>query len=320
MLKLLRFAAPKLLCIYDEEGKHTTLQFLKKLDSALRDTDAQILIDLSLVELASASASVILFAFINRAQLLSDNPSNIRIMLPKSSSEGYRWIVQTGLSKALFAYNRQKLKILQDTNRFFQSPESAFDSAITIRKLLTDISESDLPDELMEHIEIAISEAILNVSHHAYEDRNGQILKDEIGPRWWQCAWSTEEENVKTVVFIIYDVGQGINSSYTTGRANSTMTSGSAVQQQILAEAMSLGRTRFGENSGRGKGSEDIKYAAQTNFVIESELLVVSGSCAYNIKSNQPGYHTVWLQQSLPGTLLEWSFSIKAENGRIYEN
>lgn len=314
MASFVEIVAPQVLCIYSSDSRERSFKFLQELDYLLRNSTSRIVIDLSAVVLATASASVILFAFVNRAQLLSDAPSFISFKFPKKESNGHRWIVKTGLSKALMANTKEKILELQEEGRYFQSGDSAFDAAVSMHQLLNSNASLPLSPELKEYMGTAINEAVLNVTHHAYEHLDGQMLKDQIGgARWWQCAWSVNEENPQKIVFIIYDVGQGINKSYTQG---STHVKGIAdKERKILAEAMTFGNTRLRHLTGRGRGSEDIKYPAQAGLAVSSELLVISSSCAYSVSSSEPEkYSTAWLEREIPGTLLEWTFSVEVEN------
>lgn len=114
--------------------------------------------------------------------------------------EGHRWIVSTGLSRALLAGTDEKLQALTREERFFQSAVEPFEHIVETVTMLQ--RKAVLNDEQLDLLLTAISEALLNVSHHAYED---DAFKDDLlllkGKRWWQCAGSIQK---KTALFSLY--------------------------------------------------------------------------------------------------------------------
>lgn len=137
-----------------------------------------------------------------------------------------------------------------------------------------------LNDEQLDLLLTAISEALLNVSHHAYED---DAFKDDLlllkGKRWWQCAWFNPEEN--RVVFIVCDLGLGIFKSFMPDD------DGLSTQNEVssVERAMLVGESRF-VGSGRGNGSEDIKRPIGVGCVDDETLLILTGHARYNYNSN----------------------------------
>ncbi|WP_234015212.1 hypothetical protein [Cronobacter dublinensis] len=160
---------PKKLCIYSMDSRSDTLKFLNTIDTYVLGNHRAIFLDFSDVEFASAAASLLLFAIINRAQLMTGQPKLIRFKWPKKESnpQGHRWIVGTGLSKALVAHNSTKLEALTTEKRYFQSATEPFEQWLETLTMLS--QHIDMTDEQFDVVSSAISEAMLNVSHHAYE-------------------------------------------------------------------------------------------------------------------------------------------------------
>ncbi|MEI2683826.1 hypothetical protein [Erwinia aphidicola] len=296
-------SAPQKLCIYSDDSRYQTLVFLKDIDNEGILRKNKIEIHLDKVQFASAAASLLFFAIVNRAQLLTKDPNLFKFRWPKKDTnpEGHRWVVQTGLSIALLAGTEEKMSSLVAEGRFFQTavePYSHLASTVQVLQL-----KASLNDEQHSLLEIAIGEALLNVSHHAYESsifsRDLSLMK---GKRWWQCAWFSEEEN--TVVFIICDLGSGIFHTF------SPNDNGNSYEKQVssVSKAMLVGESRF-EGSGRGNGSEDIKRPIGTGCGDSETLLILTGNVRYSYNSNQLQPLCEKISEYIPGTLLEWTLT-----------
>ncbi|MGC0914307.1 hypothetical protein [Pantoea agglomerans] len=295
--------APPKLCIYSDESRYDTLVFLKSIDKQSILLKKKVVISFEKVTFASAAASLLLFAIVNRARLLTEDMNLFSFRWPKreSSPEGYKWIIQTGLSKALMANTEKKMESLVAEGRFFQTAVDPYEhlaSTVQVLKLKASLDES-------QHalLEVAIGEALLNVSHHAYEhssfSRDLSLMK---GKRWWQCAWFSEEDN--TVVFIICDLGLGIFKTFSPN-ADSI-----SYEKQIssVRKAMLQGQTRF-VDSGRGNGSEDIKRPIESGGGDAETLLILTGNVSYSYNSNDDQPRCEKISEYIPGTLLEWSLT-----------
>lgn len=292
---------PAKFCIYSDESRAGTLNFINSIESIGIKNKSKITVDLSKVKFASAAASVLFFAIVNRAQFLTDDPNFIRFKWPKKDEnpDGHRWIVGTGLSRALLAGSEEKLKALTREERYFQSAVEPFEHIVDTVVMLQ--KKAVLNDHQLGLLLTAISEALLNVSHHAYESEDfifdTQLLK---GKRWWQCAWFNPDEN--KVVFIVCDLGLGIFKSFTPDD------DGLSVQNEVssVERAMLVGESRF-IGSGRGNGSEDIKRPIGAGCEDDETLLILTGRArySYNSKDNSPRCEK--LTEYIPGTLLQWS-------------
>ncbi|WP_227659961.1 hypothetical protein [Budvicia aquatica] len=273
---------------------------------AFRDNKA-LTIDLSKVRYATASASLLLFAIVNRAQLSANSKNagqNVRVLFPKKNEnpEGHRWIVATGLSKALMAGTFRKLDNLTKEGRYFQSSTNPSEHSSATALFLAE--RAQLTSTQFRLLTSGISEAMLNVHHHAY---NSLIFEPDIkvmkGSRWWQCAWFDPSKD--KVVFIICDLGMGITRSYC-----NTLALPQAAERMLelnaVTEAMTQGNTCTGDN-GRGNGSEDIKRPIGVGCAKNESLLILTGHTKYHYGSNESQPKTLYQDDEIPGTLVEWS-------------
>ncbi|MFS2060001.1 hypothetical protein [Kosakonia cowanii] len=293
--------APIKFCIYSDDSRAETLKFINKIEEIGVKNRSKLTVDLSNVKFASAAASLLLFAIVNRAQFLTKDPNLVRFIWPKKekNAEGHKWIVGTGLSVALLAGTKEKLKLLTEEERYFQSAVEPYPHLVTTVSMLQ--KQALLNEHQFDLLGKAIGEALLNVSHHAYEDEafNQDLLLLE-GKRWWQCAWFNPEEN--RVVFIICDLGLGIFKSFRPhGDGFSVENEVSSVQRAMLD-----GESRF-IGSGRGNGSEDIKRPISTGSEDDEKLLVLTGRARYSYNSGDSSPRCERLAEYIPGTLLQWS-------------
>ncbi len=306
-MKQIVLKAPSHLCIYNLELLSETLNFFNDINSGLSD-ETLITIDFQEIEYLTAAAALALFATVNTVQISTKNPNKLRFWFPKEklNAKGHRLIVKTGLSRALLAGTEQKLKNLHDSNIHFSSSTNP-------QQHLIDTSEFIIKSNIVNELEYqlvtsAVTEAVLNVYHHAYKDPTSeentispvkQTLVDELGERWWQCLWY--DDILKKWILIICDFGIGIAQSFTRSRSSHL---DPELSERALSKAMTLGQSRF-DGAGRGNGSEDIKRVVTATK--SHSLVVYSGGTRYSfgLKNDQPT--TEKLPLFFKGTLIEWS-------------
>lgn len=306
MAKIIPINAPEFLCVYDAKFREKTLKFLNQIDTRVIIEHKSVLIDLQEVIYASAAASLLFFAIVNRAQLLVRDNQVIRFIFPKKNLNvsGHRFIVSTGLSKALLANSFEKLEELITEGRYFQSGVNP-NKHLQSTTLMLD-KNAEFTFEQFWLLSMGIGEAMLNVSHHAYETVGDIDFTEQVsamgGRRWWQCAWFNKDED--EAVFIICDLGLGIAKSYT-----SLQRYGEAPDEtSSVKEALSCGRSRF-VGSGRGNGSEDIKRPVGEGCTQKETLLVLSGNSQYYYTSANAEPMCYRLNEHIPGTLVEWTLA-----------
>ena len=307
--------APEFICIYNLAYIYTTYDLLYKINSEVFDNDVIVHLDLSDVKLITAAASVLLFATVNTCQLANKNPNQIRCIFPKDkvNEAGHNCIVKTGLARALHSGSILKLKDLVTSEVYFQSEINAGRHISHTVDFLT--SKVDLSAEQFEMLSSAITEAMLNVSHHAYKDPTfigpiaecpihpkKEFLVDRQGERWWQCAWYNEQD--KIWVFIICDLGLGIPETYLANKPNNK-----EPFSTILKEAFTIGNSRY-IGQGRGNGSENIKSPVGLSCKKTESLLVYSGGIRYEYNSEMEEPKVNDLNKFFSGTLVEWTLSV----------
>lgn len=265
-----------------------------------------VILDLSNVNYVTAAASLILFSTINTLQLCNGE-SAVRCKFPKSAlnTEGHRWVVKTGLSRALHSGSLEKLEELAQSSMFYHTSNNPNEQLFrTIQNLIRDV---ELSEKQIHYLTTGISEAMLNVVHHAYKDPRfsdgsiapgKQYLVNCLGERWWQCSWYNAEQ--RKFVFIICDLGIGIPDTYAIGLGVA------GTKTSLLKKAFSLGNSRF-EGVGRGNGSEDIKSAVTFSDNNSESVLVYSGGAYYHYSTGMDEPVVEGLSKFFSGTLVEWS-------------
>jgi hypothetical protein len=296
---------------YSDANKILLLGFFNKIDQYTILEQKMILLDLSNVISATATASLLLFAFVNRSQLLTNDPNLIQFKLPtrKSNPDGYKWIVQTGLSKAIMSNTLEKLDNLTESNSFFQSSISPDIHSYKTSAMLQ--KQAKMTAEQFELLSSGISEAMLNVSHHAYEDDNFLFQKSKMGKRWWQCCWFDSGND--STVFIMCDLGAGICKTYYD--SYNPLSSPPLKLVSVAQEALTVGNSRF-KNVGRGNGSEDMKRPINSNISEYESLNILSHRIQYDYsyrKNCVPSEVYTDHPMLFPGTIVKWVLTPKRE-------
>ncbi|GKW34874.1 MULTISPECIES: hypothetical protein [Pectobacterium] len=298
--------APERICIHDINWRSKTLDFLNGVETLFVIKKESIIIDLSGVGYASAAASLLFFAIINRAYFLTQINNEIRFLFPKKSNneKGHRYIVRTGLARALLSNTLEKLDELTSEKVFFQSSVDPDKHTVTTLDFLS--KTANFTKEQLYLLSMGIGEAMLNVSHHAYETVGRSDFTEQLvrlgGKRWWQCSWYDPEEG--KAVFIICDLGIGIAKSYTSLKEGSH--DHGINETSLVREALSCGRSKY-DGAGRGNGSEDIKRPVGQGCTENETLLVLSGNSQYYYTSATTEPLCYHLKEYIPGTLIEWS-------------
>ncbi|WP_449576934.1 hypothetical protein [Lelliottia nimipressuralis] len=293
--------APKRLCIYNDTDRKPTLRFLNLVDNTINSGRGEVVVDFTHLEFAGAAASVRLFAIVNRAYFVKKSSNFIRFLWPRKEQNpyGHRYIVGTGLSIALMANTTEKMDKLCSDKRFYQSAVEPFEHWINTLDMIDD--KALLTVDQYRLVSSALSEAMLNVSYHAYEHPMfAGVVNNMEGKRWWQCCWYNHETN--KIVVIIYDLGLGIHDSFTSAsplfRGYDNITS--------VTTALTAGQSRY-VNAGRGNGSEDIKRPIGSGCADSESLLVFTGNVKYSYNSDYEVPNCELIHEYMPGTLIEWS-------------
>jgi hypothetical protein len=283
------------LCIYESRDRDYTLNVMRNISGFAVGKKKPVHLDLRLCEGITAAAMVMLFAEISRAKLATGFDDIVKLFLPEDDHPLRQMLKNSGWEHAVLI-GQEKLQELVDENKLFQSNNNPNESIKAVYEQLTSHGINlDVPE--VKRFTKGVSEAMLNVINHAYDNEDEPL--SGIGRRWWQaCYVKQPSEDRKKMVFIIYDLGQGILSSL-------PKKSGESPEEHIC-RAMSYGVTRTGE-AKRGKGSKDIEDAAQIRK--ESILLVGTNNVSY-IKWKDG---KIYIKEgTLPfcGTIVEWQINL----------
>jgi hypothetical protein len=261
-----------------------------------RGNQAPVELDLRQVKTATAGATLILFAHVNALQLRHQSKKRVVCRFPtrKDNPDGYACIVQSGLSRALVSGTVADLDALaKDGIRFQSSNDPGTHAPFTVAYLTKHLGlPSDNQFVLM--LSAAISEAMLNVQHHAYcverDDFTGQLHS-----RWWQLSWYDRTRG--RFIFLIYDLGVGIVRSYKTSLLFDMD------DRDAFGQALSYGFSRFhATEPWRGSGSEDLKHP----IVLGEQLLIWCDSLRYKYLGEDQVTTITKTRVPMRGSLVEW--------------
>ncbi|MBL0460809.1 ATP-binding protein [Aeromonas dhakensis] len=291
--------APVKLCVYyDDHVIANTIEFLREL--AARGEQGPITLDLRRTEKVTGAAALMLFAHVNTLQLKHGSRSRVKCLFPdsKENENGHNDIVKTRLSRALSSGSVAELEQLVLEGTPFQSSNDPSVHASRTVKYLTDKLGLRKTDQLVLTLTAAISEAMLNVVHHAY-DFAPSIFTGDLQSRWWQYANFDRKNN--RFVFLIYDLGLGIIKSY------KSSTNRHQDDAFLLEEALSFGCSRFSKTQPwRGNGSEDIKHPVN----LGESLFIYCENLRYIYRGDPTSAKIDRTLCKLDGNLIEWTLKI----------
>lgn len=158
-----------------------------------------------------------------------------------------------------------------------------------------------------------ISEAITNVSHHAYPDEN--IDYDGNDKNWYLTGSFNKESNTLKIAF--YDQGIGIPKSLPTSKVwEKVLKLLSAIPQSeqklhttLLKAAVQIDRTSTGAND-RGKGLQDLLEFIKQRRDGYLSILSLKGLYKFSIENGKEKAKTHPFDTELPGTLIIWSVNL----------
>jgi len=293
-----RLIAPRHCCLYDPNLCAATINFVSEIfDSTLRKGEL-VLVDFSQLQEMTAGAALFTFGNISAVQILTKSLHSIEMVLPKDH-DARRMMIGTGLWRAL--KTGPAVSSLWDSpSEYLSGSNPAGDYKRTLNRL--ENTQGGLP----ESVSRAINEAILNVSHHAYEFLGEEDpLTASLGKRWWQNHIWTEDG----LSFLIYDRGMSIPRTIQHKAFG-------ASPVNLLKMAMTAGVSRLKDNVGRGIGSEDIKRPVHEQV---ASLILISGGARFEMsKANQiEGFSA--MPRPFPGTLIEWHHKLSPFTANLAE-
>lgn len=162
------------------------------------------------------------------------------------------------------------------------------------------------PLEERQYYYEAVSEALANVSHHAYPDVRPRDCTQWLPHRWWASgSFDTERRRLK-ILFL--DQGIGIPASLPTNTAYETILGylsnlGLANSDaEMIQAALEVGRSARPEQGG-GHGLPQMQ--AYVNACNDGSLRIVSGRGEIIARKGQP-IERLSHDSKIDGTLLEW--------------
>jgi hypothetical protein len=281
---------PESFSVWDKDSTELTLEVLAAIDVSANKYNQRMLIDMSKLTFFHAHSAILLFAHITSAQLVSRSHDFIKITLPKDLT-ARKLIRNSGLWDVIKYGSKRKLDKNWDTKNNFQS---GYDAEKHLERTLVSLEEKygKLPNKLG----VAINEAILNISQHAYRINPPDSIK-----RWWQYIYIKENK----LNFFIYDKGIGIPSSFRDKKLFKNKS-----DQGIIKEAMEKGVTST-EILGRGNGSVNIRKPVALSEC--DKLLIISEKGMYRFLTKDD-IEISALSVKLPGTLLSWQIEVKGDD------
>lgn len=169
---------------------------------------------------------------------------------------------------------------------------------------------SETPEGLYE----SLTEAITNVKHHAYLDKNSEESK------WWIFSSHDDqgEDQDHSILYIaVYDRGIGIQKAMRRNpQWEETVTKfllsetfrESWLEKKLLQEAVEMERSSTGM-SHRGKGLPDMKEFVA--FTRTGSMYIMSGRAQYTYTASTQTSDCTLCDDELPGTLILWSIPLQ---------
>lgn len=196
------------LCIYTPNQRDYTLNLLRLISAYAVGEWTPVHIDMTFCPKITAAASVMLFAEITRARIATDNDLIIVLKLPHEESDCREALDHIGWTHAV-TISYKHINSLFDQDAIFQSGNNPGKATASVYKQLVQ-SGVPLTDPEVKRFTKGVTEAMLNVNHHAYDNEKDPL--GGIGRRWWQLCLvrMDEQNNPSKLLFIIYDLGQGM--------------------------------------------------------------------------------------------------------------
>ncbi len=284
------------LCVYyGHEQRDYTINILRIISGYCVGEWTPVRLDMSQCTTLTAAAMLMLFAEISRARIATGNDDIVEVILPENP-ECRGMLDHTGWSEAVSLGHRQLNSLFENDAMFQSGNEPGKATASVYRQLVN--SGIRLTEPEVKTFTKGVTEAMLNVIHHAYSHEDYPL--DGIGRRWWQLCIIVKDKDGKPtkLVFIIYDLGQGILKSLPAlkGEDNS----------QHIQRAMTYGVTCT-EEQNRGKGSHDIE---QATYIKENSTLFIGTNDVIYIKMNDEAPKIAETRFSFFGTIVEWQINL----------
>lgn len=265
-------------------------------------------------ESVSAEALIYLLGQVHKLRLVHGG-HRITGTYPKSERIE-RLFEESGFLDALRVKRRGAVKRGSSTTRFLKCKSDVKIASAEIPKLREELLGKDLqmPKPVARVVYRALTEAMINVKHHAYHNKSVGLPK--VQGRWWLGAQLSRKRNLFTLTF--YDAGVGIPKTlprrYGWEQIRGILSLLPLFEPddgQMIKAAIELGRTRTKEDN-RGKGLLDLlKLIDQVG---DGSIRILSRHGCYRYEAGKEadtendGYF-------VEGTLIKWELPLhKAVN------
>ncbi|WP_410704813.1 hypothetical protein [Citrobacter freundii] len=198
----------------------------------------------------------------------------------------------------------------------FINKEYARSSKRKLKSSIIELVGNDVPEWTFLHS--GLSEAVTNVTHHAYPDSESLVWNDK---SWYLTGSFNTKTRKMTISF--FDQGIGIPNSLSDSTIWEAVlkfmdkinlpAADRKLDSVLLKAAVNIDRTRTGE-SDRGKGLQDLlEFIKQRN---EGSLSIHSQKGSYTCEfiNGKLTEHSKSYQRPLCGTLITWSVTLEKAN------
>ncbi|HDX8617531.1 hypothetical protein ACEUCH_05260 [Aeromonas hydrophila] len=188
--------------------------------------------------------------------------------------------------------------------------EKARKNKVELRTQISELVGSKVPKWTILHS--GLSEAVTNVTHHAYPDNF------EKNDKSWYLTGSYNT-NTKEMMISFFDQGVGIPNSLPDSKIWEKVLSyfastGVSIAEQkkhetLLKAAVSLDRTRTGQND-RGKGLQDLLEFIRQRAEGSLSIMSYHGAYECNVIAGKEHVSTASFSRPLCGTLITWCVTL----------
>lgn len=307
--------APRFLNVFNEEHCVEFLLFLDDLHKKCVEQKKRVLIDLQDTVSCKICAVLVLFAHIHSIQFETGSPFVISI-----TKSGLREIDIVFRETGFFNLLRGNINYGPHQILTAVSGESLDDLDDSIRTCVKYVSESiteaGLDDDIHDAMYAAVTESIINVGNHAYEEPDValQNFVDKVGKRWWFITRRIQDQ----LFVAIYDMGETIPRTIPRRPFYEEITSMIAGlingnrDSNLIKGSMEYGRSRFKQEK-RGKGLSDIKAFVEANP--DGQLMLYSRYGRYNYHTKNDVEELNDSKRPLQGTLIQWNIQLSNNGG-----
>lgn len=266
----------------------------------------------------SAEALIYLLGQFHRLRLLHGK-HRITGTYPKSEKME-RLFEQSGFFDILDVKRRGVAKRASRHTRYLECKSEVEIVGATIPKIREELLGTDfkMPLSVGKKIYRALTEAMINVKHHAYHNKS--IRKASLQGRWWLGAQLSVKKNLFTLTF--YDAGVGIPKTlprrYGWEQIRGILSLLTIIEPddgQMIKAAVELGRTRTLEDN-RGKGLMDLQKLIDQVGGGSLRIFSRCGSYTYQVgMAEQTTNDTNFVE----GTLIKWELPLNMALDNLHE-